>query len=83
MQVDPQLTHNLQPLKPHRQILASSLCFQTQLAPLHPGLKPVHRRILFAMHELGLDSKKPFKKCARVVGEAGLLTVERSRPSGA
>ena len=32
-------------------------------------LKPVHRRILYAMHELGLDSKKPFKKCARVVGE--------------
>ncbi|KAI5390179.1 hypothetical protein KIW84_075483 [Lathyrus oleraceus] len=33
------------------------------------GLKPVHRRILFAMHELGLSSKKPFKKCERVVGE--------------
>lgn len=33
------------------------------------GLKPVHRRILFAMHELGLSSSKPFRKCARVVGE--------------
>ncbi|KAK3260326.1 hypothetical protein CYMTET_30715 [Cymbomonas tetramitiformis] len=33
------------------------------------GLKPVHRRILFAMHELGLVHSKPFRKCARVVGE--------------
>ena len=39
------------------------------LPDVRDGLKPVHRRILFAMHELGLDSKKPFKKCARVVGE--------------
>ena len=50
----------------------------SQLTPLVPlccplssvlGLKPVHRRILFAMHELGLASNKPFRKCARVVGE--------------
>ena len=33
------------------------------------GLKPVHRRILYAMHELGLLHDRPFKKCARVVGE--------------
>ena len=33
------------------------------------GLKPVHRRILYAMHELGLAHNKPFRKCARVVGE--------------
>lgn len=33
------------------------------------GLKPVHRRILYAMHELGLDSAKPYRKSARVVGE--------------
>ncbi|WJI25403.1 DNA gyrase subunit A [Thermosynechococcus sp. B0] len=33
------------------------------------GLKPVHRRILYAMHELGLTSDRPFRKCARVVGE--------------
>ncbi|CAM6095059.1 unnamed protein product [Calypogeia fissa] len=39
------------------------------LPDIRDGLKPVHRRILFAMHELGLSSKKPFKKCARVVGE--------------
>jgi DNA gyrase subunit A len=33
------------------------------------GLKPVHRRILYAMHELGLMADRPFRKCARVVGE--------------
>jgi DNA gyrase subunit A len=33
------------------------------------GLKPVHRRILYAMHELGLLHDRPFRKCARVVGE--------------
>jgi DNA gyrase subunit A len=33
------------------------------------GLKPVHRRVLFAMHELGNNSNKPYKKSARIVGE--------------
>jgi DNA gyrase subunit A len=33
------------------------------------GLKPVHRRILYAMGELGLTNEKPFRKCARIVGD--------------
>ncbi len=33
------------------------------------GLKPVHRRIIYAMHELGLTHRSSFKKCARIVGE--------------
>ncbi len=33
------------------------------------GMKPVHRRILFSMNELGLDNDKPFRKCARIVGD--------------
>ncbi|MEG2084696.1 MAG: DNA gyrase subunit A [Clostridia bacterium] len=33
------------------------------------GLKPVHRRILYAMNELGLANDKPFRKCARIVGD--------------
>lgn len=33
------------------------------------GLKPVHRRILYAMNELGLDNEKPTRKCARIVGD--------------
>ena len=33
------------------------------------GLKPVHRRILFDMNELGLTSDKPYRKCALIVGD--------------
>jgi DNA gyrase subunit A len=33
------------------------------------GLKPVHRRILFAMNDLSISSRSPFKKCARIVGD--------------
>ncbi len=39
------------------------------LPDVRDGLKPVQRRILFAMHELGLTHNKPYKKSARVVGE--------------
>ncbi|HSC52461.1 MAG TPA: DNA gyrase subunit A [Phnomibacter sp.] len=39
------------------------------LPDVRDGFKPVHRRILFAMNELGLDYGKPFKKSARIVGE--------------
>jgi DNA gyrase subunit A len=39
------------------------------LPDVRDGLKPVHRRILFAMNELGMSHNKPFKKSARVVGE--------------
>ena len=39
------------------------------LPDVRDGLKPVHRRILYAMHELGLTPDRPFRKCARVVGD--------------
>ncbi len=39
------------------------------LPDVRDGLKPVHRRILFAMDELGLQHSKPYKKSARIVGE--------------
>jgi DNA gyrase subunit A len=39
------------------------------LPDVRDGLKPVHRRVLFAMHELGTNHNKPHKKCARIVGE--------------
>lgn len=39
------------------------------LPDVRDGLKPVHRRILFAMNELGLVHNKPYKKAARIVGE--------------
>ncbi len=39
------------------------------LPDVRDGLKPVHRRILYAMHELGNTYNKPFKKSARIVGD--------------
>ena len=39
------------------------------LPDVRDGLKPVHRRILFAMNELGINSNRPYKKSARIVGE--------------
>jgi len=48
---------------------AMSVIVGRALPDARDGLKPVHRRILFAMHELGLTPDRPFRKCARVVGE--------------
>jgi DNA gyrase/topoisomerase IV subunit A len=42
---------------------------QRALADFRDGLKPVHRRILWAMHKLGLHATSGFKKCARTVGD--------------
>src|SRR5579872_5242027 len=39
------------------------------LPDVRDGLKPVHRRILFGMHEMGLTSTKPYRKCAKITGE--------------
>ena len=48
---------------------AMSVIVGRALPDARDGLKPVHRRILYAMYELGLVPEKPFRKCARVVGE--------------
>lgn len=48
---------------------AMSVIVGRALPDVRDGLKPVHRRILFAMNELGMYPDKPFKKCARIVGE--------------
>lgn len=48
---------------------AMSVIVSRALPDVRDGLKPVHRRILFAMNELGLSPDKAFKKCARIVGE--------------
>ncbi|MFN5952356.1 MAG: DNA gyrase subunit A, partial [Dolichospermum sp.] len=48
---------------------AMSVIVGRALPDARDGLKPVHRRILYAMHELGLLHDRPFRKCARVVGE--------------
>ena len=36
---------------------------------MRDGLKPVHRRILYGMHEAGMQPNRPYKKCARIVGD--------------
>ena len=46
-----------------------SVIVSRALPDARDGLKPVHRRILYAMDEMGLSSKAPFKKSARVVGD--------------
>lgn len=46
-----------------------SVIVQRALPDVRDGLKPVHRRILYAMYELGLTPDRPFKKSATVVGE--------------
>ncbi|MBL7070357.1 MAG: DNA gyrase subunit A, partial [Candidatus Omnitrophica bacterium] len=48
---------------------AMSVIVGRALPDARDGLKPVHRRILYAMQELGLEHSKPYKKCARIVGE--------------
>ena len=48
---------------------AMSVIVGRALPDVRDGLKPVHRRILFAMKELGLDHSRSYKKCARIVGE--------------
>lgn len=48
---------------------AMSVIVGRALPDARDGLKPVHRRILYAMYELGLTADRPYRKCARVVGE--------------
>ena len=48
---------------------AMSVIVMRALPDVRDGLKPVHRRILYAMHEAGMTSGKPYKKSARIVGD--------------
>jgi len=57
---------------------AMSVIVDRALPAVEDGLKPVHRRILYAMHSLGLDTSKATMKCARIVGE----TMGKYHPHG-
>jgi DNA gyrase subunit A len=57
---------------------AMSVIVGRALPDIRDGLKPVHRRILYAMKELSLEHIKPYKKCARIVGE----TLGKYHPHG-
>src|SRR5436853_871901 len=48
---------------------AMSVIVGRALPDIRDGLKPVHRRILFGMHELGLAPNRPTRKCAKIIGE--------------
>ena len=49
---------------------AMSVIVSRALPDVRDGLKPVQRRILYTMHELGVRHNEPYKKCARIVGDA-------------
>src|SRR5207244_3136522 len=57
---------------------AMSVIIGRALPDVRDGLKPVHRRVLWAMHELGNTYNKPYKKSARVVGD----TIGKYHPHG-
>ncbi|MEI6829187.1 MAG: DNA topoisomerase (ATP-hydrolyzing) [Synechococcaceae cyanobacterium ELA445] len=65
----------VQPISLHQEMqrsyleYAMSVIVGRALPDVRDGLKPVQRRILFAMHELGLTPDRPYRKCARVVGD--------------
>ena len=68
-------TGNIQPVRIEEEMRSSYLSYAMSvivsraLPDVRDGLKPVQRRILYAMHELGLRPASPYKKCARIVGE--------------
>jgi DNA gyrase subunit A len=46
-----------------------SVIVSRALPDVRDGLKPVHRRVLYGMHEAGMQPNRPYKKCARIVGD--------------
>lgn len=66
---------NIIPIALHQEMersyleYAMSVIVGRALPDVRDGLKPVHRRILYAMYELGLAPDRPYRKCARVVGD--------------
>src|SRR5208282_4935090 len=66
---------NMQPVNIEEEMKRSYLDYSLSviigraLPDVRDGLKPVHRRILYGMYELGLMAGKPYRKCAKIVGE--------------
>jgi DNA gyrase subunit A len=57
---------------------AMSVIVGRAIPDVRDGLKPVHRRIMYSMHDMGNVSSKPYKKCARIIGD----TLGRFHPHG-
>jgi DNA gyrase subunit A len=72
---DPDNESRIEPIALHQEMqrsyleYAMSVIVGRALPDVRDGLKPVQRRILYAMHELGLTPDRPYRKCARVVGD--------------
>ncbi|MEB3260841.1 MAG: DNA topoisomerase (ATP-hydrolyzing) [Cyanobacteriota bacterium] len=72
---DPDNDQRIEPIALHQEMqrsyleYAMSVIVGRALPDVRDGLKPVQRRILYAMHELGLTPDRPYRKCARVVGD--------------
>ncbi len=62
-------THLVDALSERYLAYALSTIMSRSLPDVRDGLKPVHRRLVFAMHQLRLDPTAGFKKCARIVGD--------------
>jgi DNA gyrase subunit A len=61
---------------------AMSVIISRALPDVRDGLKPVHRRVLYSMDELGVGAGKPFKKSARIVGDCFVAGTMVSTPKG-
>ncbi|MCU0443464.1 MAG: DNA gyrase subunit A [Microscillaceae bacterium] len=61
---------------------AMSVIISRALPDVRDGLKPVHRRVLYSMDELGVGAGKPFKKSARIVGDCFIAGTMVSTPQG-
>ena len=70
-----QLAKEIMPISVEQELKSSYLDYAMSviigraLPDVRDGLKPVHRRVLYAMHDLGNDFNKPYKKSARIVGD--------------
>src|SRR5215210_6343835 len=58
---------------------AMSVIVARALPDVRDGLKPVHRRVLYGMHEDGMQPNRPYKKCANIVGRLSRLATELLR----
>lgn len=73
--MDGEVKENVIPINIHEEVkrsfldYAMSVIVSRALPDVRDGLKPVHRRILYAMNEMGITPDKPYRKAARIVGE--------------
>ncbi|NLZ28703.1 MAG: hypothetical protein GX887_07050, partial [Firmicutes bacterium] len=71
--MDGEVKENVIPINIHEEVkrsfldYAMSVIVSRALPDVRDGLKPVHRRILYAMNEMGITPDKPYRKAARIV----------------